>query len=205
MSGDTPARRVLLVEGNDDKHVVEHLCRRNQNDIPELEIIPKQGIDRLLDGISLEVKTQDREVVGILVDANDDLNARWEAIQDRLTQTDITPPKELKPEGTIIEGRPRIGIWIMPDNCSDGELENFVEKLLPANDPVWPLAKCYIDGIPSCDRKFKSGKIQRAKIHAWLATREEPRKMGAAIGVGDLDATAQIAKKFIKWLQRLFS
>lgn len=44
----------------------------------------------------------------------------------------------------------------------------------------------------------------RAKVHAWLATREEPLKMGAAIGAGSLDAAAPAAKGLADWLTALF-
>ena len=203
MAGELPPTRVLLVEGADDEHVVLHLCDRHQY-TPPFKIRDKRGFPNLKSAIGPEIKVSGRIALGILVDANDDFNARWQAIRDRLPQTATTPLEKMKPDGIIIEGRPRIGIWIMPDNGSDGELEDFIQQLLPADDRVWPLAKCYIDGIPHADRKFKHGKILRAMIHAWLATRDEPRKMGAAIGVGDLDATAPLAKKFIEWLQRLF-
>ena len=93
----------------------------------------------------------------------------------------------------------------MPDNQSAGELEDFIERLMPAGDPVWPRTGRYIDDIPPEDRQFATGKILRAKIHAWLATRAEPRKMGAAIRVGGLNATGPLATQFVEWLRRLFS
>ena len=99
---------------------------------------------------------------------------------------------------------PRVGVWLMPDNASAGELENFIQKLVPADDPVWPRAQRYIDDIPAADRKFATGKTLRAEIHAWLATRADPRKMGAAIGAGDLNATDPLARQFVGWLRRLF-
>ena len=92
----------------------------------------------------------------------------------------------------------------MPDNGSSGELEDFIMRMIPADDPVWPRVKCYIDGIPEAEREFKLQKTQRARIHAWLAARKEPRKMGAAIGAGDLDTAAPIATDLIAWLRRLF-
>ena len=93
---------------------------------------------------------------------------------------------------------------MMPDNVSSGELEDFIMRMIPADDPVWPRAQRYIDGIPEAERKFKPQKAQRAKIHAWLAARREPRKMGTAIVAGDLDTGAAIAKDFTAWLRRLF-
>lgn len=105
---------------------------------------------------------------------------------------------------TGLVGRPRVGVWLMPDNRSQGELEDFVAQLIPEGDPVWPLAGRYVNDIPRDARRFKQGKILRARIHAWLATRAEPRKMGAALGVGDLDATAPLAKTFAEWLRAVF-
>ncbi len=93
----------------------------------------------------------------------------------------------------------------MPDNGSPGELEDFIAAMIPATDTVWPRARRYVDSIPAEERKFKQQKTERARIHAWLATRREPRKMGAAIGTGDLDINAPSAKEFSKWLQCLFS
>ncbi len=92
----------------------------------------------------------------------------------------------------------------MPDNQSPGELENFIIKMIPAGDPVWPRSETYIDGIPEEDREFKEGKILRAKVHAWLATRGEPRKMGLAIKTKDLDIASVTCVSFVAWLRELF-
>ncbi len=92
----------------------------------------------------------------------------------------------------------------MPNNVSSGELEEFIAGMIPTNDPVWPRSETYIDGIPVADRKFATGKTLRAKVHSWLATREEPRKMGSAIGARDLNAGAPAAVQLGDWLRRLF-
>ena len=75
--------RVLLVEGQDDKHVVWHLCRRSQA-MPSFHIKDKGGIDNLLASIGPEVKAPGRMAVGILPDANDNPGARWDALRYRL-------------------------------------------------------------------------------------------------------------------------
>ena len=195
--------RVLLVEGADDEHVVRHLRHRGTG-MPEFDILGKGGFDALSRSIGPEIKAPGRIAVGVLADANDDWRARWRAIADRLRSAGIEPPDVLDPAGAVMEGRPRAGVWLMPDNRSEGELENFVEKLIPADDPVWPLAGNYIDGIPDHARKFQPGKSLRARIHAWLAARAEPRKMGAAIGAGDLDAAKPLATTFNSWLRSVF-
>ena len=202
--------RVLLVEGPDDKHVVIHLSERSgltQNFV----IVEKEGINSLLDSIEVEVDIPGRTILGIVLDANDNPNARWQALTDRLNrlrQEDHFElpelPEQPNPSGTIIEGRLRIGIWLMPDNRSTGELEDFVGSMIPSGDPVWPLAEAYIEGMPPAERKFGPGKIQRAKVHAWLATREEPRRMGLAIKARDLVTDAANSAAFVGWLRTLF-
>ena len=175
--------------------------------MPEFEILDKGGIDPLLASISDELRVPERQVVGILVDANDNLAARWEEVMGGLQHAaaeELHAPREPDPAGVIIASRPRIGIWLLPNNESPGELEDLVAAMIPKDDTVWPLSEAYVDGIPTTERKFKQGKTLRAKVHSWLATREEPRKMGSAIGAQDLDVTLPHAVRFVDWLRRLY-
>ena len=201
----SPPPKLLVVEGQDDLHVVRHLRMRHAS-TPCFCIQDKGNVDKVLDSIGPEIRAENRRALGILVDANDDLTGRWQAVTGRIHRVGIQPPKSPNSAGTIINtaGNPRIGIWMMPDNTSTGELEDFVAKMIPNGDPVWPRSRCYIDGIPITDRKFKSKKTLKAKVHAWLATREDPRRMGAAIGAKDLDVNGPLCQKFVDWLTRLF-
>lgn len=198
-----PQTRVLLVEGPDDKHVVRHLCRGTDVE-SRFDIDDKGGKDPLIASIRNEVKVPGREALGILLDADSRIQSRWNAVSQALSRVDVTAPAKPDPSGTIIDNRPRIGIWLMPNNVSSGELEEFIAGMIPTKDPVWPRSEAYIDGIPAADRKFASGKTLRAKVHSWLATRAEPRMMGAAIGAGDLNVQAPDAGGIVDWLRRLF-
>ena len=208
------SERALLVEGQDDKHVVRHLCIRSQicirnESMLAFDILDKGGIDPLLDSISLEIKAPGRESVGILVDANDEPANRWQSIRSRLQRFDLHLPAEPDSEGTILSAAspavPRIGIWLWPDNQRRGELEDFVKAMIPSADPVWPKSEEYIDHIPELDRKFLPGKETKAKIYAWLATTETPGRMGTAIRAGSLGVDGPLALKFADWLRRLFT
>lgn len=195
--------RILLVEGPDDEHVIRHICLRH-GDIADFEIRQTKGIDKLLAAIEAETKAAGRQSVGLLVDANSSLDDRWRSLADRLRQVGIEPPQTLDEEGCVIPGRPRLGLWLMPDNLNSGELEDFVRTLIPADDPVWPLATKYIDEIPPEHRQFSASKVSRAQIHAWLAARKEPRQMGSAIGTGELSANGELAVRLVAWLRSLF-
>ena len=169
---------------------------------PSFNVLDKRGIDPLLKSISAEVKTPDRQVVGILVDANDNPAARWRAIRDRLP--DVALPDKPEAKGTIIEADRRIGVWLMPDNERPGELEDFVIAMIPDDDPIWPQALRYIEEIDPRYREFADGKQQRAALHAWLATRKDPGLMGTAIQAGYLRTDGALCREFVEWLRRLF-
>ena len=204
MDSPSSSSKVLLVEGQDDKHVVRHLSSKIGLE-EDFRICDMDGIDNLRDVIIPQIKEPGRNTVGIIVDANDDLDSRWRAIADRLRQADIGPlPDGPFSEGTVMPGAPRIGIWLMPDNRSPGELEDFVQTMIPVDDPVWPISKHYIDSIPDALRKFIPKKKSRAELYAWLATRKDPKFMGTAIKAEDLRINGALCASFAAWMQRLF-
>lgn len=200
------ATRMLLVEGNDDLHVVKHI--RIRASIPNFRIVQKEGKDALLESIPYEATMEERVVLGIMLDANGNPAGRRQAVADRLGKAGVELPSFPQPEGVVIDsdpstGLPRVGVWMMPDNQSPGELEDFLAAMIPADDPVWPLAQEYIDGIPPEHRKFKDKHLQ-AQVHAWLAAQEEPRPPGLAIKTQDLDIDGPLCVRFTAWLRRLF-
>ena len=202
-SVDLPPPRVLLVEGPDDKHVAQHIWRRHAEETPFcINVAGSEAELRRV--IFAEVKAEGRLALGILLDANTDSGARWQSVRDRLAQAGIAAPERLNPGGTVIESRPRVGVWLMPDNSSQGELEDFVAQMIPACDPVWPLSQDYIEGIPAAARKFSEKKKLRAQVHAWLAAREDPRRMGEAIRTRDLAVDGALCQDFVAWLPALF-
>ena len=192
----------LIVEGRDDIHVAQHIWNRHSGSF-SLSVLAKDGVENLLNSIRNEVRVPGRRAVGIMVDADDDPSARWQSVANRLREVDIQPPTSPDPDGTIIEGNPRVGIWLMPDNASAGELEDFIADMIPPNDPVWPLSADYIDGIPPAHKKFSANKETRAKVHAWLAARENPRPMGQAIRARDLEIGGALCRRFVRWLDNL--
>ena len=182
--------------------MVRHICQLDPS-IPPFSISPKGGWEQLRDSITTEIKVPGRQVVGILADANDHLTGRWDSIRAELDRAGVKVGNSLVSLGLIVNHVPKVGVWLMPDNQSAGELEDFVIRMIPYGDNVWPLAQSYINGIQSGDRRFSPGKQQRARLYAWLATREEPRQMGSAIRTHDLEVDGPLCQQFVGWLKRL--
>jgi hypothetical protein len=200
-------RRLLWVEGKDDRAVVESLC--GFHDVPELfQVREQRGVTELLRGLPLELRAPDLERFGIVVDANGDVTRRWQTIRDILRNEGYERvPDHVQPEGTVITPparSPWFGAWIMPDNSAPGAIEEFAAALVPADDFLWVHAANTIDAIPEQDRRFPPLKRAKAHIHTWLAWQEAPGSpMGQAITKGDLDARAPLADAFVAWLRRL--
>lgn len=180
-------KNLLLVEGNDDKHVAEHIWRRHQpkpdSSLP-FEIENKKGRSNLLRSISAELKVPDRENLGILLDANDCVISRWQEVVNRVNKLNnlrVRLPENPKKSGTIVETtRLRIGIWFMPNNDSPSELEDSIRELIPDKDPIWPRAQHYIKGIPQEERKFKPQKELRAPNSRMAGNTRRPASYGAS-------------------------
>ena len=201
---------ILVVEGQNDRHVIRHLCERADPTLT-FGIHDYQGIDNVINQIQAYANSPDRPAVGFVLDADDDPNQTWRRVAGQLMSTAPTIPLPTgpNPDGVIIPedaatGSPRIGVWIMPDNVARGELENFVADMIPEDDPVWPLSQRYVNEIPPAHRKFAETKTLRAQIHAWLAARADPRQMGLAISARDLNTDVALPQTFLRWLARLF-
>ncbi|ADG07563.1 DUF3226 domain-containing protein [Kyrpidia tusciae] len=201
--------RILLVEGKDDLHVVASLC--NIHSVPKtFEVKDTEGIERLLDDFRVLIKKpSNKERLGIIVDADLDIEARWQSIRNMLLQAGYgSVPLQPEPSGTVIadpEG-PVVGIWIMPNNSTSGILEDFVSFLVPPNDPLWSRAEECIGNLPTCSARFDEKDRSKARLHTWLAWQKEPGKpVGTAITMRYLDAGVPAVQELVIWLNRVFA
>lgn len=197
----------MLVEGPEDAQILFHLLRFYRLDT-QIAIQQKEGIDNLLNSLDVELKRRSETRLAIIVDADIDIVARWQAISYRLRSAGYRAiPILPDPAGTILkqEGKPTVGIWLMPDNTISGMLEDFISLLVPPGDVLWPVAEAGVKQAIAVERRFPETQVIKANIHTWLAWQEEPGKpMGLAITKRYFDAGAPQAQQLVGWLRRLF-
>ncbi len=201
-------RSKLLVEGNDDLHVVSAICQKF-NVVETFGVVDCKGIDKLLEQISVRIKNKEANL-GILIDADTDLQARWMQLQKILNPLGYDMPATPDIVGTIVTSATSttvIGIWIMPDNQVPGMLEDFARILIPKDDAALPLATKAVDKIQEkAVAKFSPIHRSKALIHTWLAWQESPgTPMGLAITKTYLDHNQELCVLFVNWLNRLFN
>jgi hypothetical protein len=196
--------RILLVEGQDDKHVVWALAQHAE--LPEVfEVSDKDGIDALLEMLPAQLKASGLEVLGIMVDADTNMQARWQSLRDILTKSGYKVPKQPSLEGTIMsmEDKPTVGIWLMPDNQRTGMLEDFAADLISDDDLLLPYARTSVAQLP--ERRYPDVQRAKAELHTWLAWQKEPGKpIGLAITAKYLNPASEQAQPFVNWLRTLF-
>lgn len=163
-------KRILLVEGKDDEHVFKALFTKHS--FPHINSIRQHdGYTRLLEAVPLRLLESDIEALGIVIDANDDLPARWQSVRERLLQggyqyIPLVPPTSgliaIPPPDSLL---PRVGAWLMPNNILSGTLEDFLRFLVPAGDLLFEHARQSVTAIPNDCLRFRAQHRSKALIH----------------------------------------
>lgn len=210
-----PARK-LLVEGKSDKFVIPYLIEANGipwGDSPKEWIVHIDqfgGVTDLLKAgvIEAHLKSSGLKSMGIVLDADDDIAARWSRIRDRCIEQFHDLP-ETHPSNPIVVSNSdglRLGIWIMPDNKSRGMLETFLLFLAPGTTS--PLVQYARNACRTAKKKgasYKDVHQDKAEIYTWLAWQDEPgRTLQQAVKERILDPESPHAAGFVSWFQDLY-
>jgi hypothetical protein len=204
------SKAVLLVEGNDDKHVFWALLAANEARVPDgsFAIVDCGGDVALLENLRVRLKANNDTRIGVVIDADTDVAGRWASL--RAIVNGVSPnsmPGRPPSEGMVaqLHGGARLGVWLMPNNLIPGMLEDFVAFLVPEGDELWPHARAYVSNARDEGARFPVQHAAKAELHAWLAVQTEPGKpMGQAITARYLDSSAQAVEPLLAWLERLF-
>jgi hypothetical protein len=209
----TSVRPRLNVEGTDDEHVIRNLVKahgieyRDDPRVPDVKVI--EGITNLLDGIEDGVRASTGRAVGFVLDADSPILDRWRSVRDRLLKAGVDAvPQAPPPEGFIgmsSRFKSRAGVWLMPDNQQDGDLESFLRLLVRAGDPILPHADEATGKAKGLGAAFAEVDHRKAIIHAWLAWQSNPGcPYGTAITAQFFAHDADLAMRFVQWYVRLF-
>ena len=209
MSRKSDKNAHLLVEGKNDQHVIWALCKMHQVRETFDVLTPKEGgIEALLEDIPIRLKEPDLQSLGIVIDADEDIQARWASVRNRLREAQYSVPDKPAKRGFITSppGRPRVGVWVMPDNQISGILEDFVAHLIPTTDSLRPVAEDTLQTIEQGGlHRYRPSYRPKAFIHTWLAWQETPgMPMGLAITARALQHNPPLANRFVTWLKKLF-
>ncbi len=211
----------LIVEGKDDKWFVINLLKAygvvwsNDEKKWPLTVTDFGGIDNIRDREKLDIELQETLVaakkiqglgsLGILLDSDTNAAAKFESLRAILSEFEL--PSRLPVEGLIHNtSRLRIGIWIMPDNQNNGNLETLLKDLIPDGAvPLWEHARLATAAAKGLGAGYREVDQSKAELHNWLAWQDPPgRTYGTAIETRMLEVPNSKATAFAKWLNNLY-
>jgi hypothetical protein len=210
-----PNPNILLVEGDEEKRVIPYLMDHHVvwGDV-EFEWVAQVkshgGIDDLLEpgNIKSEAAVAGRKAMGIVVDADDQLDSRWARVRQCCLGIADDFPEDLPSEGLIHQNSDglRTGVWIMPDNQSRGMLETFLSHLIvPADAALWAFAQESCAKSRNHGASYTDPHRDKANIHTYLAWRDPPgMQLHVSVFARALDARLPLADRFAKWFIDLF-
>ncbi|WP_246140330.1 DUF3226 domain-containing protein [Euhalothece natronophila] len=204
----------LIVEGEEDKRVIPQLIEANgipwgETKEEAVVSIEAYGNDTFADTtfISTELKASGLKALGLMIDADDSLNTRWESVRNACLKSIPDLPKNLPERGLIYTTTSgiRFGVWIMPDNETEGMLETFLTYLIPNDsEPLWQYAQEVAEDAQHKGAQFINSHFDKASIYTWLAWQNPPgRQLHDAVKQKILDPTHPQAQSFVNWFKQL--
>jgi hypothetical protein len=197
----------LLVEGNDDQHVIWALCEKftvTEN----FDVIDCEGITKLYEQLPVRFKQAQVNTIGLIIDADSEIKDRWKSISALLSLQGFTIPQEIPIEGLILKNNLgfKIGVWIMPNNNENGMLEDFISFLVPKEDKILPIVNDTLTNIENQGlNQYSLIHKSKATIHTWLSLQSDPgTPMGLGITKRYLTTDEETCLKLVNWLKELY-
>ncbi len=204
----------LVVEGKNDLLCVLGLLRGRSlwNDAsPEFFIKEMGGTNHTINApfIRTQLKQSGLKTLGVMVDADDNLEGKWESFCSIVCKTAASKCPDLPKDGfvTTTDSGLRVGFWCMPNCFSPGMMETFLATLIPSDhEPLWNHA---IESGRAAKKDFlapyRETHIDKMAIHTWLAWQDPPGEpLYRAIKTRMLNPASLAADPFISWLSLLF-
>jgi hypothetical protein len=175
---------LLLVEGRDEKLFFTALTENlGLFDVEIREVGGKYQFARKLKDITLQSGFAEVLSIGIVRDVDDGIKSTFDSICSALDSRALP-----KPESVFVpsQTQPRVMILLMPPN-NEGTGRMLEDLCLAAmvDDPAMKCVDEYLGCLAGQETKLKENVIAKARIHTFLASREEPdKRLGEAAQAG---------------------
>lgn len=201
---------VLFVEGPDDGAVVNALVKKALGielaRRPFLVRANEQGgghswalaeFEQYIAAEQLDAR------VGVIVDRDRAENDKWPTVSGLLRRLGVEELEGPVAAGAIVDGRH--GVWLWPDNVSHGDLETFVEPLIPQSTLLSYAAQACRVAKEDHAAEYDPGHSRKAALKVRSVWRDASAAGGYGHLIRNLELTPTPASEaFIAWFTRLF-
>ena len=209
-----------MVEGAEDLRTIPYLIEANgipwEVDNQFIVSIQKyDGIENLIDPdeIKYQLNGSEVEALGIIVDADESCDRRWQSIKNACSEIILDLPNRVPKRGLIHNAskdnnKPvKFGVWIMPDNMNRGMLETFLAYLVPdESETLWQYVQQIVIEAKEKGATYKPTHLDKANIYSWLALQNPPgRQLHSAVMEKILNPQHPKAQIFLSWFVNLYN
>jgi 5S rRNA maturation endonuclease (ribonuclease M5) len=191
---------ILIVEGKNDELFFKALCEKiGINNIQIISLSGKDNLESKLKAIKNTSGFPTVKSIGIIMDADDNPTSTFQKIQNALRQIGLPAPQN--PFQFNNKGKIKVGIAIIPDENTAGELEDLCIKVIE-NDPAFCCVEKYIECLNQ--KGLGPKKLSKSKIYAYLSSKETPEiRLGEAAQRGYLDLDHKALDKIKDFIESL--
>ena len=181
----------VLVEGNDDVRLFRALAKHLG--ISDIQVNQYGGRDNLRPFIrtfGVLAEFANVKALAIVADANSDRNRAEQRIREALSAADLPSPR--RPLQALSQGSLRVCYLVVPHGAKSGMIEDVCLDSVES-DPATDCVDRYFECLKQANRVPKEVRMAKARLHAFLASREEPHlRLGEAAdkGIWDFEADA---------------
>jgi hypothetical protein len=207
----------MIVEGYDDLYSIASLMGAHIEWPTDKKKAPVyinlgNGAEEILkEGtLSTFLKSSVIKCFGVLLDADAVPVNRYNGVRARCIPFFPLMPLTLPPSGLIVdnlEEKKRLGVWIMPNNVSEGSLETFLRYLVPnPQEPVWTHAVESVETAKTIGCACKESHTAKANLYTWLSWQDPPgQSPGQCLTKKILEPQSASATPFVAWFRGLYT
>lgn len=220
------AENIILVEGESDKSFFEAILKKISLTAVVRVYVPKdrgtgynskQGVLNSLQTDLKNIQDNNESRLAVILDADSQPNGGLKQTLDHFDNK-VNPlgyfceqsknPNSQNGEGFVYQhndGLNQIGLWVMPNNCHEGMLEDWIKSCMHTKEiELFKHAVASIDNIPNAP-KFKPIHKSKAEVATWLAWQTTPGHGLYQTIEGDLlDVNNNDYQQLVTWLKTIF-
>lgn len=219
----THLKKILLVEGEADKSFFEKMCKKLNLNANVQVALPKNlgethngkgAVFNRLPILLPQLNDGQLTKIAIIIDADyikhgsgkqktfDQVSNILEGFDFALRESDSDQKGFLFKHSDGLED---FGLWIMPNNHSEGMLEDWIIECVKSDEKA--LFDQAVNAVQNLSRpKFKAHLQSKAKVATWLAWQKIPgHGLYGAMKDGLLDENSVAYEKLSDWLQGFFN
>lgn len=169
-------KKVLSVEGKDEVNFFDALLKYIRiTDFEIRHVGGKENFKNKLPALIRMTGFSDVQVLAVIRDADAGASKAFQSIKNILKKEGLNPPGRMN---QFSNGKPMIGIFIMPGNSDTGMLENLCLKTVQ-NHPAMECVKAFINCVSKLEKPPHN--MPKAEAQAFLAAMP---KITNSVGLG---------------------